>query len=75
MGLDDTDDDIDAFGFFCLRRDQHFVGLADPWRGAEKNLQVSLFGLLRLPQKSVGRRPSLRVITILHARGTHINGA
>ena len=38
MRLGDADDDIDAFGLFCPRRGQHFIGLADAGRGAEKDL-------------------------------------
>ena len=37
MRLGDADDDIDAFGLLCLRRGQHFIGLADAGRGAEKD--------------------------------------
>ncbi len=37
MRLDDADDDIRAFGLFCTGRGQHFIGLADARRGAEKN--------------------------------------
>jgi hypothetical protein len=37
MRFDDTDDNIDAFGFFCSRRGQHFIGLANTGRGAEKD--------------------------------------
>lgn len=36
--LDDADHDIDAFAMTRPRRQQHFVGLADPGRGPEKNL-------------------------------------
>ena len=39
MRLDDADDDIDAVAPLGLRGQQHLVGLADPRRGAEKNLQ------------------------------------
>jgi hypothetical protein len=45
MRLDDADDDIDAFGLFCPRRSQHFIGLADARSGAKKDLQAALFGL------------------------------
>ena len=37
--FDDADDDIDAVAPPGLSRQQHLVGLADPRRGAEKNLQ------------------------------------
>ena len=41
MGLDDADDDIDAFTPLGLGGGQHFEGLADAGRGAEKDLQPS----------------------------------
>src|SRR5208282_2289171 len=66
MRLGDADDDIDAFGLFCPRRRQHFIGLADAGRGAEKDLQAALFGLLCFTQESVGRRPPLGVVAFLH---------
>ena len=54
MRLDDTDDDIDAFGLFCLRRGQHFIGLADARRGAEKDPQAAPLRLLHFTQEGVG---------------------
>jgi hypothetical protein len=37
MRLDNAKDYIDAFILFCPRHGQHFIGLADTGRGAEKN--------------------------------------
>jgi hypothetical protein len=67
MRLDDTGDDIRACGLFCPGRDQHFIGLADPRRGTEKNFQAALFDFLRFSQESVGRRAPFGVIACLHA--------
>ena len=39
MGFDDADHHIDAVEAALTRLRQHFVGLADAGRGAEKNLQ------------------------------------
>ena len=39
MRFDDTNDNVDPVAQPGLRRQQHLVGLADPGRGAEKNLQ------------------------------------
>ena len=67
MRLGDADDDIGAFGLFCPRCRQHFIGLADARRGAEKDLQAAMFGLLCFTQESVGRRPPLGVVAFVHA--------
>ena len=67
MRLGDAYDDVGALGLFCPGRGQHFIGLADARRGAEKNLQPPMLGLLRLPQESLGRRAPLGVISIVHA--------
>ena len=37
MRFRDAGDDIRAFGLFCPGCGQHFIGLADARRGAEKN--------------------------------------
>lgn len=42
MRFDDSDDDVEAFGFLGLRRRRHFIGLADAWRSVEKYLQAAL---------------------------------
>ena len=55
MGLDDTDDDIGAFGARGLRRGQHLVRLADAGRGAEEDLQPPLLLSLRLAEQRFGR--------------------
>jgi len=39
MRLDQRGDDIDAFAMLGLCRLQHLIGLADPRRGAEKQLE------------------------------------
>jgi hypothetical protein len=39
MGLDEADDDIDAFVLEAPRVLQHGVGLADSGRGAEEHFQ------------------------------------
>ena len=59
MRLDNADDDIDALGLFCPRHGQHFIGLADAGRGAEKST-AALFGLLRFTQKSVAKADARR---------------
>ena len=37
--LDDADDNVDVFSRLGLSRQQHLIRLADPRRGAEKNLK------------------------------------
>src|SRR6516165_238061 len=39
MRLDDAHNDIDPLALHRLGREQHLIGLADPWCCAEKNLQ------------------------------------
>ena len=60
VGLDDADDEIDAFAALGLRRLKHFIGLADPRRGAEENLQPAAAFLLGLSQQRLGRRARIR---------------
>ena len=54
MRLDDADDDVNALHLFCPRRGQHFIGLADAGRGAEKDLQAAPLRLLHFTQECVG---------------------
>jgi hypothetical protein len=56
MRLDDADDDVNALYLFCPRRGQHFIGLADAGRGAEKDLQAAPLRLLHFTQESIWRR-------------------
>ena len=39
VGLDDADDHVDAVVLAAPGRGQHLVGLADPGRGAEEDLE------------------------------------
>ena len=39
MAFDDADDNVDTVSPLGLRGDEHLVGLADAWRGAEKDLE------------------------------------
>ena len=74
MRLDDADDDIDAFAPLRLRGLQHFIGLADARRGAEKNLQPAAARLARASAAALraeGRRSVFgdRVIVLMRASG------
>ena len=57
MGLDDPDDHVGAFTPLDLAGGQHFIGLADAGRSAEKDFQPPPFALLRRAQERVGGRP------------------
>ena len=65
MGLDHADDDIDSFAAFGLGGGEHFVGLADPGRGAQENLQAATRVLLA-SQQGVWRGSSVGVDALIH---------
>ncbi len=54
MRLDDADHNIHTVSPLGLSRQQHFVGLADPRRGAEKNLQPPAALLFRRSEQRLG---------------------
>ena len=49
VGLDVTQDDVDACGARLACRLEHAVGLADTRRGAEKYFQMSSTGIVERP--------------------------
>ena len=61
VGLDDANDHIDAFELSLPRLGQHFIGLADARRGAEKDLQAAGLFLLGLFEQGIRRRPGFGI--------------
>ena len=66
MGFDHADHGIDAVQLAAAGLHQHFIGLADARRGAEKNLQPATPRLARLFQQGFGRRAVFGVSVIRH---------
>ena len=74
MGFDDAEDHVGSVGPAGPSGQQHLKRLADPWRGAEENLETAACFPLGAFEKGVGRGPVVGVPGILKRHVVLVRG-